>query len=567
MKLKHALTLLALSATAHGQLAVMHTNGVVVSPANVSVLRTSIGVPSTFGTGSNSVVGGGLSNAASGSNSAVVGGLSNTASGNPVTINGANTGGGLAFVGGGDLNTASGWNSAIVGGHSNQTKGWSSFIGGGRHNTIEVPPFAWDTNSPPPNSFSAIVGGLYNTNTGYLAIIGGGLYNKIDGQYGVIGGGANNEIRTNAALNTSFSVIPGGRDNIISARNAFAAGSYARAAHDGAFVYSDISSETNSFSSTNNNSFNIRAHGGISLDLGTNGLSVRGTNPLTFANPISVRGTATNINAEILWKTHDNIGNGGIIVQSRSQLTNIWDSPTNAHTNWSIMWIGQNIRSDENIGVVRAQTNTGAAYLSIENAYNYDGAPTDPSSEIYFTVIGLEGGTAFRPLTIRTAYTNTEVGEIAFNHSTSVEPKQSSQNVFAVNFSNAVAGSKNHLLLYNASTNNGRDVRLQMTVGTNDLIWSMEDSKAFALMNLRGQISYPFLFYTNGVVIGATGAPSPSARVHLAGDTYIDGNLSFANTTNQATTRTNLGLGGGITTNVSSGTLQFSNGILVGHTP
>ena len=304
------------------------------------------------------------------------------------------------------------------------------------------------------------------------------------------------------------------------------------------------------------------------LGFGTNGqVQWTNTNALTFTNAISVRGTATNINAELLWNTYDNIGNGGIIVQSRSQLTNIWDSPTNAHTNWSIMWIGQNIQSEQNVGVVRARTNTGAAYLSIENAYNYDGVPTDPSSEIYFTVIGLNGGTAFRPLTIRTAFTNTEVGEITLNHTTSVQPTQSSQNVFSVNFSNAVAGSKNHLFLNNASTNNGRDVRFQMTVGTNDLIWSMEDSKAFALLNLDGQVSYPFLFYTNGVVIGATGAPSPSARVHLAGNTYIDGNLSFANTTNQATTRTNLGLGGGITTNVSSGTLQFSNGILVGHTP
>lgn len=77
-----------------------------------------------------------------------------------------------------------------------------------------------------------------------------------------------------------------------------------------------------------------------------------------------------------------------------------------------------------------------------------------------------------------------------------------------------------------------------------------------------------FRLNTNGVIYGATGQNDvPLAPVHLAGNTRIDGSITFNNTTNAATTRTNLGLGNGITTNVSSGTLQFSNGILVGHTP
>ena len=76
-----------------------------------------------------------------------------------------------------------------------------------------------------------------------------------------------------------------------------------------------------------------------------------------------------------------------------------------------------------------------------------------------------------------------------------------------------------------------------------------------------------FITSTNGVIIGAPSGTEIESRVHLGGNTRIDGAISFDNTTNAATTRTNLGLGSGITTNVSSGTLQFSNGVLIGHTP
>jgi hypothetical protein len=70
------------------------------------------------------------------------------------------------------------------------------------------------------------------------------------------------------------------------------------------------------------------------------------------------------------------------------------------------------------------------------------------------------------------------------------------------------------------------------------------------------------------VIYGTTNnSETAQSPVHLAGNTRIDGAITFDNTTNAATTRTNLGLGSGITTNVSSGTLQFSNGVLIGHTP
>jgi hypothetical protein len=78
---------------------------------------------------------------------------------------------------------------------------------------------------------------------------------------------------------------------------------------------------------------------------------------------------------------------------------------------------------------------------------------------------------------------------------------------------------------------------------------------------------------TNGVIIGGSFASSAAARVQLGGDTRIDGAISFDNTTNAATTRTNLGLGNGVTTNVTfvdaatnTNTVSISNGIITGWT-
>jgi hypothetical protein len=78
---------------------------------------------------------------------------------------------------------------------------------------------------------------------------------------------------------------------------------------------------------------------------------------------------------------------------------------------------------------------------------------------------------------------------------------------------------------------------------------------------------------TNGVIIGGSFASSAAARVQLGGDTRIDGAISFGNTTNAATTRANLGLGSGITTNVTlvdastnTNAITISNGIITGWT-
>ena len=576
--------LLCLAAAAHAQLAVMHTNGTIVSPTNVAALRASIGVPSTFGTGSNSIVGGGLSNQATGIYSVVGGGQSNTASGVEVIIDGTSYGVGGGTVAGGFRNTAAGLSSFVGGGSGNNATGWSSVISGGNNNRTT-------------NSFSAIGGGLLNTNTGYIATIAGGILNAATGDYAAIGGGGNNsngaymgaigggqgntasgffnnigggEYNTNTG---NRSVIPGGTYNNASANNSFAAGSYANASHEGAFVWSDNSS-TNSFSSTNNNSYNIRAHGGLSLDLGTNGLSARGTNPLLLGNAVSLRGANNSNVPAIYWQTADQKGNGSLFSVSHAWDTNSWDSPTNAHTNWSILFLGQNIAPNANQNNVGHPVQSmGSSYLTFENNYNYAGIPNNPASETYF-VTRDTNNVLVRTLEILGSQTNAALGVANYNYPLAIVPAAGTIGVqdglwatapLRVVYSHPSIGGMPHVFVHNPDTNNSRDVRFNMKLGDDsEMILSLEKAKYFLF---RGNYGYAFIATTNGIVVGSSGDLAPAERVHLAGNTRIDGAITFNSPTNAAVTRTNLGLGGGITTNVSSGTLQFSNGILVGHTP
>jgi hypothetical protein len=305
---------------------------------------------------------------------------------------------------------------------------------------------------------------------------------------------------------------------------------------------------------------------------GTNGqVSYTNTNPLTFTNPLLLSGGATNNQPQLLWETDDGIGNGGIFVQGRRFATNLWNSPTNAHTNWSVMYIGQNLMTNYSGGATLKNTNMGAAFFTIENEYNWDGNPADPVTEMYFDVIAQGGTSRSRPLGVVTSQTNANDGLIALTHATYIQPagKQLRNSGFAtlpalsVVQDNPSSGSP-HVEIKNPSTNN-TDTRIYINQNNTIGVLMMNNSGMQLWRNVE-----PFralITSTNGVIIGAASGTQIASRVHLGGNTRIDGAITFDNTTNAATTRTNLGLGSGITTNVSSGTLQFSNGILVGHTP
>lgn len=184
-------------------------------------------------------------------------------------------------IGGGNANTIHGATHAtIAGGNMCQTHySQASVIGGGQLNVIY-------SNSVQ----STIAGGAENLiyPDSHGTTIGGGIYNEVRNgvQEGTIAGGLDNNIWTNSSYSTIgggwgnnilndsiYSTIPGGAANVVEGDYAFAAGRYADASHDGAFVWSDSTGTT--FASTNNNEFAVRSHGGVRFQTGATPTGVK----------------------------------------------------------------------------------------------------------------------------------------------------------------------------------------------------------------------------------------------------------------------------------------------------
>ena len=174
--------------------------GSALNSVSVGVLGASIG-----GGGAANYLGLSFTNKVTGDFGTVGGGLGNAALGDSAT------------VGGGRLNTADGGRATVGGGEGNSSQTGSSWatLGGGRLNQIG-----------PGISSSTIAGGEKN----------------------FIGNGA------------SWSAIPGGILNEANAPSTFAAGTQAKANHQGAFVWAD--STGSALTSTANDQFMVRATGG-----------------------------------------------------------------------------------------------------------------------------------------------------------------------------------------------------------------------------------------------------------------------------------------------------------------
>jgi hypothetical protein len=138
------------------------------------------------------------------------------------------------------------------------------------------------------NTTSVVGGGLGNTNNGTDAVIGGGYFNLASGTGATIAGGY---LNTNSAIYTTVgggrqniasgvsATVPGGQFNVAGGEYSFAAGQQAQATNQGAFVWAD--SQNAVFASTNNDSFNVRAQGGVRLVTSGTGLTVDGPATLT----------------------------------------------------------------------------------------------------------------------------------------------------------------------------------------------------------------------------------------------------------------------------------------------
>jgi hypothetical protein len=199
------------------------------------------------------VGGGGASgntNRVTGNYGTVSGGYNNRAGdtdGNPTTRR-------YATVGGGNDNAASGDRSTVSGGENNTASEPRSTVGGGVDNTASGPR-------------STVSGGDSNTASGDWSTVSGGDNNTASGNRSTVSGGQSNTASGNRSM------IPGGRDNVASGNNSLAAGRRAQANHEGAFVWADATDAD--FASTAANQFAVRATGGVSLRVDTDGGGLR----------------------------------------------------------------------------------------------------------------------------------------------------------------------------------------------------------------------------------------------------------------------------------------------------
>ena len=215
-----------------------------------------------------------------------------------------------SFIGGGAQNTIQyyAYFSALAGGEQNLIAAQYSFIGAGYANSIQTGGYDSFVGSGFENNILAGVaesflgggdGNNIDAGVGY-SFLGGGQYNTIQASasYAVLGGGLNNNVagyaptiaggKGNAALNTASTVgggqgntaggyaatVPGGFSNVASGGYTFSAGQQAQATNQGAFVWAD--SQNAPFASTNNDTFNVRAQGGVHLVTSGAGLTLDG---------------------------------------------------------------------------------------------------------------------------------------------------------------------------------------------------------------------------------------------------------------------------------------------------
>lgn len=129
-------------------------------------------------------------------------------------------------------------------------------IGSGHTLNGALATIAGGTSNTAAGAFSA-VGGGYNNTASHHSTIGGGYQNAATNWNGTVGGGAYN------SANGRQATVPGGSFNEASGVGSFAAGSRAKANHDGAFVWADQTEAD--FSSTAANQFLIRASGGVGI--------------------------------------------------------------------------------------------------------------------------------------------------------------------------------------------------------------------------------------------------------------------------------------------------------------
>jgi len=351
------------------------------------------------------------------------------------------------------------------------------------------------------------------------AIIGSGPNNTVSGSgnLSVIVGGRDH------AVSGGLSVVLGGRSNEVTANYSIAAGTAAKAVHSGSFVFADYrvnAPDLISFSSTNDNSFNVRAAGGMSLDLGTNGIIFR-----------------TNVSADA---TRTNLGLG-------------WSALTNTNA--------ANFRTEIGLGA------TNQVQFSTVNASSISANVVEIAQTLF---VGDGAGLLFDGEGAGNFRTNLGLGSFTSDEGFSVIADESNNAVIstengiplfhsALTFTttNAAATTRTNLGLGAAWLTNANvtNFRTAIGLGINDTVTLAYGTDAY--IGQDGGGLYVDNFYPEFIQCGQFG-------------------IGFGTTNSAATTRTNLGLGGGITTNrtfvsyngtnYTTNSVTISNGIITGWT-
>lgn len=304
----------------------------------------------------------------------------------------------------------------------------------------------------------------------------------------------------------------------------------------------------------------------------TNGQVVYGgTNALTFTNRFWQSSTNATNPPEIRLTTKSNNVASWFVYDA------VQTNP--AAPNWSVAFMGLNTIPN-GTGTDRALLNQGigGASFTIENMWVSPAPDPDaPLAEFYFNITDTNNLTT-RGFSVIGNQTNSTIGFADFRYPLTIYYNSNSRawygsdslglNVFSTNTGELARFT-------HSTTNPSGTAQIYLQVQNNQTIW--QAGLATTYMRNFGSGRNVFRADSNGVIYGATGAnDAPQAPVHLAGNTRIDGAISFNATSNAATTRTNLGLGGGITTtntfvsyngtNYTTNTVTISNGIITGWT-
>lgn len=308
------------------------------------------------------------------------------------------------------------------------------------------------------------------------------------------------------------------------------------------------------------------------LTFDTNGNVVyTNTNALTFTNRFRQSSTNPTNPPEIRLTTKSNNVASWFVYDA------VQTNP--AAPDWSVAWLGLNVvpKSD---GTDRARfnQNIGAASFTIENMWmSPTPDPDAPLAEFYFNITDTNNLTT-RGFSVVGNQTNSSIGFASLNYPLIILYSTNSRSWYGGDSLGLEVVSTNtgDLARFTHSTTSpDGTAQIYLQVQNNQTIWQAGLTTTY--MRNFGSGRNVFRADSNGVIYGATGAnDAPQAPIHLADNTRIDGAISFNATSNAATTRTNLGLGGGITatntfvsyngTNYTTNTVTISNGIITGWT-